>query len=50
MRIFLLMLNKLFRRDIEPAIQTIEEEVKANKFISSLIRKFAENQVYFLAV
>jgi hypothetical protein len=32
----------VLRRDVEPAIQNIEEEVKANKFIRKLLRKFVD--------
>jgi hypothetical protein len=34
--------DRVFRRDVEPAVQNIEEEVKANNFIKKLLRKFAD--------
>lgn len=34
--------DRVLRRDVESAVQNIEEEVKANKFIRKLLRKFAD--------
>jgi hypothetical protein len=37
--------EQVFRRDVEPAVEKIEEEVKANRFIAELARKFADRSL-----
>jgi hypothetical protein len=37
--------EQVFRRDIEPAVETIEAEVKANRFIVDLTRRFADKSL-----
>jgi hypothetical protein len=37
--------EQVFRREVEPAVQNIEEEVEANRFIADLARRFADKSV-----
>jgi len=39
---FLPEVDKIYHRDIKPAMLEIEESVKSNKFLTSLVRKIAE--------
>lgn len=37
--------DQVFRREVEPAVQEIEEEIRANRFIAELARKAVDVQV-----
>jgi hypothetical protein len=37
--------EQVFRRDIEPAVDNIEAEVKSNRFVADLTRKFADRSL-----
>lgn len=38
--------EKIFNRDVNPAILDIEEEIKANRFLSSLMRKVVDKSLF----